>query len=124
MPWKVKGQNASRYLPSQTRSPSKLSPVRERNENAKKRWNNLRQKVKRMTNIQRNIRTQGFAQRGRFKVTKPNNRVMLWNNAPPGLYFLRNPQQKGRFFVENVGYVPFRHKNNVKRVARALSSAS
>jgi hypothetical protein len=35
-------------------------------------WNRLRQAVKRRSQMQRNIRTKGFAKRGRFTVSGPS----------------------------------------------------
>jgi hypothetical protein len=62
----VKGQTPRQYRPSSTRRASGLSPVNEARENARKRWNKLRQAVKARSQIQRNIRTKGYAKRGRF----------------------------------------------------------
>lgn len=116
----IKGQTPREYRPSATRRASGLSPINEGN--ARKRWNKLRQSVKARSQMQRNIRTHGFAKRGRFTVTNssPPKRkspvknspqkqaVSLWRNTTPGLYFVSQPYKKGRFTIENIhGFVPF-----------------
>lgn len=63
----IKGQTPRQYRPSATRRASSLSPIIE-NSNARKRWNLLRKAVKRMSQMERNIRTKGYAKRGRFTV--------------------------------------------------------
>jgi hypothetical protein len=117
----IKGQHPYMYRPSATRRASGLSPINERRENARRRWNKLRQSVKRASQIQRNIRTKGFATRGRFTVRKASppkkkGEVSLWKNTPPGVYFMSMPYRKGRFTVENIrGFVPFPKKKTPKR---------
>ena len=117
----IKGQTPCRYRPSATRRPSGLSPVNEARENAQKRWNKVRQAVKARSQIQRNIRTKGFAKRGRFTVRNAsppkkksppkNSSVSLWRNTAPGIYFVSMPYKSGRFKVENIhGFVPFPKK--------------
>ena len=108
------GHTPRQYRPSSTRRASGLSPVNEARENARKRWNKLRQAVKARSQIQRNIRTKGYAKRGRFveKNSSPTKKkspsVTSWRNTPAGIYFLGQPTQKGRFKVENIkGFVPF-----------------
>lgn len=123
MGWTVKGQPARQYRPSKTRRASGLSPIKETRENAVRRWNLLRQSVKRRSQIQRNIRTKGSATRGRFTMrqTSPPKKkgtpaVSLWKNTPPGVYFLGGPYKKGRFTVENIkGFVPWPKKSSPKR---------
>jgi hypothetical protein len=67
---------------------------------------------KKAASIERNIKQQGYAKRGRFTV-KPapapkSNNVMQWKNAPPGIYFVTAPVKKGRFKVETItGFVPY-----------------
>ncbi len=115
----IKGQIPRLYRPSATRRPSKLSPINEQT-NAQKKWNRLRQAVKRSSQIQRNIRTKGFAKRGRFTIRnasppKKNSppRVSLWKNTPNGVYFVSQPYRKGRFTVENIhGFVPMPPKKS------------
>jgi len=119
----IKGQLPHEYRPSATRRASGLSPISEGN--ARKRWNKLRQAVKARSQIQRNIRTKGSAKRGRFTVknaSPPKNKsppkwgVMLSKNKPPGIYFVSQPYQKGRFKIENIhGFVPFPKNSNQKR---------
>ena len=119
MPYTFKGQNLRTYRPSLTRPPSGLSPVAEGRENARRRWNRLRQSVMRRVQMQRNIRTSGHARRGRFTVRaspspSPRRRspqATLWRNAPPGIYFVSFPYKKGRFTVENIySYVNIKPK--------------
>ena len=110
MPHTIKGQYPGQYRPSKSRKPSGLSPVNESRENAQRRWNRLRQAVKRFSQIQRNLRTKGAVKRGRFTIKKasPNKKsasppgAVLWKNVAPGVYFLSYPYQKGRFTVENI----------------------
>lgn len=113
----IKGQSPRLYRPSVTRRASGLSPINELS-NAQKRWARLRQAVKRSSQMQRNIRTKGFAKRGRFTVTrsppkkKSPPRVSLWKNAAPGIYFVSSPYTRGRFTVENIrGFVPLKQSN-------------
>lgn len=56
MPHLFKGQSPRQYRPSATRRASGLSPINEKSENAKKRWNVLRQSVKRYTQSLRNAK--------------------------------------------------------------------
>lgn len=106
----IKGQRPYEYRPSATRRASGLEPINE------SRWNKLRQQIKSVVRLERNIRTKGSAVRGRFKVKnvsppKRNNRVMLSKNKPPGIYFVSQPYTRGRFKVENIyGFVPFPKK--------------
>ena len=121
----IKGQWPHMYRPSATRRASGLSPINEGRENARRRWNRLRQSVKRASQIQRNIRTKGSAIRGRFtmrsvsppkKSPKNQSAVSLWKNTPPGVYFLSVPYKKGRFTVENIkGFVPWPKKSSPRR---------
>ena len=118
----IKGQTPRQYRPSSTRPPSGLSPVNEGSENDRRRWNRLRQVVKRRSQMQRNIRTKGHAIRGRFKVTqspprkKSPSRVSAWKNTAPGVYFLSAPFQRGRFTFENIyTYIPFPKKKSPRR---------
>jgi hypothetical protein len=116
----IKGQS-----PSATRRVSSLSPINERSENAMKRWNKLRQSVKRTSQIKRNIRTKGFAKRGRFTLrntsppkrkSPPKQSVSMWKNTAPGVYFVSQPYRRGRFKVENIhGFVPFPKKKSPMR---------
>ena len=117
----IKGQTPRQYRPSATRRVSGLSPVNEKS-NAQKRWNRLRLDVKRAAQIQRNIRTKGYAKRGRFTVKaaspkrKSPPRVTMWKNTDPGLYFVSQPYRRGRFNVENIhGFVPFPKKKSPRR---------
>jgi hypothetical protein len=105
----IKGQTPRQYRPSSTRRASGLSPVNEARENARKRWNKLRQAVKARSQIQRNIRTKGHAKRGRFVMKNASPpKVTLWRNTPPGIYFMNQSNQKGRFKVATIkGFVPF-----------------
>lgn len=64
----VKGQSPYKYRPSVTRRASGLSSIIEGRENALQHWNKLRKYVNAISRMQRNIRTKGFAKRGRFKV--------------------------------------------------------
>jgi hypothetical protein len=106
----IKGQRPSEYRPSATRRASGLTPINE------SRWNKLRQQIKSIVRLERNIRTKGSATRGRFKVkntspVKKNNSVMLNKNKPPGLYFVGQPYKRGRFKIENIyGFVPYPKK--------------
>lgn len=117
----IKGQRPNEYRPSATRRASGLSPINEGN--ARKRWNKLRQAVKARSMIQRNIRTKGFARRGRFTVRnassppkKKSPSVSMWKNTAPGIYFVSQPYTRGRFKVENIqGFVPFPKKSSPKR---------
>jgi pyruvate dehydrogenase complex dehydrogenase (E1) component len=120
----IKGQLPHMYRPSTTRRVSGLSPINERRENARRRWNSLRQTVKRASQIQRNIRTLGYAKRGRFTVRNsspkksPKNKsaVSMWKHASPGVYFMSQPYMKGRFTVENIkGFVPWPKKKSPRR---------
>ena len=114
----IKGQTPREYRPSATRRASGLSPINESRENALKRWNKLRQQIKSVTRLERNIRTKGTAVRGRFTVknaspTKKKNtpKVSLWKNTTPGIYFVTQPYKRGRFKIENIyGFVPFPKK--------------
>jgi hypothetical protein len=115
----IKNQRPYEYRPNATRRASGLERVNESNENAVKRWNKLRQQIKSMVRLERNIRTKGSAIRGRFKMTNPKKtsptkntqRVTLWKNTPPGVYFMSQPYKKGRFVIENIhGFVPFPSK--------------
>lgn len=111
----IKGQRPSEYRPSATRRASGLEPVNESRENAMKHWNKLRQRIKSMVRLERNIRTKGVATRGRFKVRNASpakkkspakNSVMLNKNKPPGVYFVSQPYTRGRFKAENIyGFV-------------------
>jgi hypothetical protein len=106
----IKGQRPSEYRPSATRRASGLTPINE------SRWNKLRQQIKSIVRLERNIRMKGSATRGRFKVkntspVKKNNSVMLNKNKPPGLYFVGQPYKRGRFKIENIyGFVPMPKK--------------
>ena len=106
----IKGQRPSEYRPSATRRASGLTPINE------SRWNKLRQQIKSIVRLERNIRAKGSATRGRFKVkntspVKKNNSVMLNKNKPPGLYFVGQPYKRGRFKIENIyGFVPYPKK--------------
>ena len=106
----IKGQRPSEYRPSATRRASGLTPINE------SRWNKLRQQIKSIVRLERNIRIKGSATRGRFKVkntspVKKNNSVMLNKNKPPGLYFVGQPYKRGRFKIENIyGFVPYPKK--------------
>jgi len=121
----IKGQTPRQYRPSATRRASGLSPINEGRENALKRWNKLRQAVKRRSQIQRNIRTKGAAKRGRFTVrnasppkrkSPPKQSVSMWKNTAPGVYFVSQPYRLGRFKVENIhGFVPFPKKKSPTR---------
>ena len=115
---KIKDQSPRHYRPSATRRPSGLSPINERS-NAQKRWNKLRQSVKRISQIQRNIRAKGVAKRGRFttrnasqpKRKSPLGKVSMWETTSPGIYFVSQPYRRGRFKIENIhGFVPFPKK--------------
>ena len=116
----IKGQRPSEYRPSATRRASGLEPINESRENALKRWNKLRQQIKSVVRLERNIRAKGFATRGRFKVrnvsppkkvSPPKQSVMLSRNKPPGVYFVSQPYKRGRFKIENIyGFVPFPKK--------------
>jgi hypothetical protein len=116
----IKGQWPHQYRPSATRRASGLETINESRENALKRWNKLRQKIKSMVRIERNIRTKGSAVRGRFtvknaspskRVSPPKQSVMLNRNKPPGVYFVSWPYKRGRFKIENIyGFVPFPKK--------------
>jgi hypothetical protein len=116
----IKGQTPREYRPSATRRASGLEPVNESRKNTVKRWNKLRQQIKSMVRLDRNIRTKGVAARGRFKVrnvspAKKNSpakhSVMLNKNKPPGVYFMSQPYKRGRFKVENIyGFVPLPKK--------------
>lgn len=108
----IKGQTPREYRPSATRRASGLETINE------SRWNKLRQQIKSVTRLERNIRTKGTAVRGRFTVknaspTKKNNtpKVSLWKNTTPGIYFVTQPYKRGRFKIENIyGFVPFPKK--------------
>lgn len=115
----IKGQSPRRYRPSVNRRKTGLSPVNEARENAIKRWNRLRNSIKRQLQIQRNIRTKGAAKRGRFTIRNatppkrksPAGSVSMWKNTAPGVYFTSMPRRKGRFTVENIhGFVAFPKK--------------
>lgn len=110
----IKGQTPREYRPSATRRASGLETINESRENALKRWNKLRQQIKSVTKLERNIRTKGSAVRGRFTVknsspSKKNTpKVSLWKNTTPGIYFVTQPYKRGRFKIENIyGFVPF-----------------
>ena len=105
----IKGQRPSEYRPSATRRASGLAPINE------SRWNKLRQQIKRVVRLERNIRAKGSATRGRFKVKNASpprkNSVMLNKNKPPGVYFMSQPYKRGRFKIENIyGFVPYPKK--------------
>lgn len=105
----TKGQRPGQYRPSTTRRVSGLTPVNESRENALKRWNKLRNQIKSMVRLERNIRSKGVATRGRFRVSNSANspKVTQWKNTKPGVYFVSQPYNKGRFKVENIyGFVP------------------
>ncbi len=114
----IKGQAPYKYRPSTNRRPSSLAPVNESRENAMKRWNKVRQYIKSVTQLQRNIRAKGVATRGRFRVknsspVKKNNSLVTtqWKNSPAGIYFLSQPYKGGRFNFANLhGFVPFPNK--------------
>ncbi len=121
----IKGQTPRQYRPSATRRPSGLSPINEGSSPARRRWARLRQAVKKSSQIRRNIRTKGYAKRGRFTVrnasppkkkTPSPPRVSLWKNTPNGIYFVSQPYRKGRFTIENIyGFVPMPKKSPPKR---------
>jgi len=116
----TKGQRPGEYLPRSTRRASGLERINESRENAAKHWNKLRQHIKSMARLERNIRSKGVATRGRFNVRNPSppkkksppkNSVMQNKNKPPGVYFMSQPYKRGRFNVENIyGFVPFPKK--------------
>jgi hypothetical protein len=111
----IKGQRPREYRPSSTRRASGLSPVREPSEKALKLWNKLRKHIKTNLQIERSIRTKGFATRGRFNVRSPTRtntpKVTQWKNTAPGIYFVTQPYTKGRFKIENIyGFVPMPSK--------------
>jgi hypothetical protein len=114
----IKGQAPYKYRPSTNRRPSSLAPVNESRENAMKRWNKVRQYIKSVTQLQRNIRAKGVATRGRFRVknsspVKKNNPLVTtqWKNSPAGIYFMGPPRNEGRFRVTRIhGFVPFPNK--------------
>jgi hypothetical protein len=114
----IKGQWPHQYRPSATRRASGLETINESRENALKRWNKLRQQIKSVTRLERNIRTKGSAVRGRFTVknaspSKKKNtpKVSLWKNTTPGIYCVTQPYKRGRFKIENIyGFVPFPKK--------------
>jgi hypothetical protein len=58
----IKGQTPREYRPSATRRASGLETIRE------SLWNKVRQQIKSIVKLERNIRAKGFATRGRFKV--------------------------------------------------------
>jgi hypothetical protein len=113
----IKGQTPREYRPSATRRASGLESINESRENAVKRWNKLRQHIKSMIRLERNIRANGTATRGRFtvrnasppkKTSPPKQSVMLSKNKPPGIYFVSQPYKRGRFKIEDIyGFVPF-----------------
>jgi hypothetical protein len=112
----IKGQTPREYRPSATRRASGLSPINEGRENARRRWNRLRQSVKRASQIQRNIRTKGSAKRGRFTMKniappkKKSPSVSVWRNTAPGIYIVSQPYRRGRFKVETIhNFVPFKN---------------
>lgn len=96
------------YRPSTTRRASGLERINESNENWKKAVNRLK--------IDREIRTKGFAIRGRFRVSnssppvrKNATKVTLLKNTTPGIYFMGQPYSRGRFKIENIyGFVPIK----------------
>ena len=108
----IKGQTPREYRPSTTRRASGLEPINESRENALKRWNKLRQHIKSMIRLERNIRATGTATRGRFKVRnasppKSTLKASLWKNTTPGIYFVSQPYKRGRFKIEDIyGFVP------------------
>jgi hypothetical protein len=92
--------------------------VNEARENARRRWNKLRQAVQTASRIQRNIKVKGLARRGRFSVknssppkkkSPPKLTATLWKNTSPGIHFFKGiPYKKGRFTFHNVqGFVPW-----------------
>ena len=104
----TKGQRPGQYRPSTTRRVSGLSPINESRENIRKRWNTLVKEIKSSLKLERNIRAKGAATRGRFRVTNSANspKVTQWKNTKPGVYFVSQPYNKGRFKLENIyGFV-------------------
>jgi len=114
----IKNQDPRKYRPSATRRASGLESVKESRENALKRWNKVRQQIKSMVRLERNIRAKGVATRGRFRVsnsTPPKRtnspKVTHHNNSKPGIYFVGWPKKIGRFTViNNYGFVPMPKK--------------
>lgn len=103
---RIKGQKPGTYRPSIGRkNAGGLKTVRENNNpNAMRRWNVLRQAVKRGTSG-----VKGRFTVGRLSPPKNNFKVTQWNREPPGLYFLsiNSPYRRGRFNISNVRYLPF-----------------
>ena len=115
----IKGQTPREYRPSATRRASGLSPIRESNENARKRWRRVIQRIKTGLKIERNIRAKGTATRGRFTVrntSPPKSKVSLRPYSEPGVYFVTWPYKRGRFKIENIyGFVPMpKRRTNAK----------
>ena len=102
----IKGQSPYKYRPSATRRASGLETI------AESRWNKLRKQIKKIVQLERNIRARGFATRGRFTVRNASPpSVMLNKNKPHGIYFVSQPYKRGRFKIENIyGFVPFPKK--------------
>lgn len=119
----IKGQSPYKYRPSTNRRPSSLTPVNESRENATKRWNKVRQYLKSVAHLERNIRAKGVATRGRFRVknsspVKKNNSLVTtqWKNSAAGIYVLSQPYKRGRFKFENIrGFVPYPKKRTTAK---------
>jgi hypothetical protein len=88
----IKNQPPYKYRPSATRRVSGLNSINESRENAVKLWNKLRQYLKSSMKIERNIRTKGFATRGRFNVSKESPSPKKKNKSP-------EVYKRGRFKV-------------------------
>ena len=88
----IKGQSPYKYRPSATRRVSGLNSINESRENALKRWNKLRQYIKSTMKLERNIRTKGFATRGRFKMSNASPSPKKKNKSP-------EVYKRGRFRV-------------------------
>jgi hypothetical protein len=89
----IKGQLTRNYRPSATRRVSGLQAINESRENAVKRWNKLRQYLKSIARLERNIRTKGVANRGRFRFR---------NISPPKKKSPSQPYKRGRFRFQNI----------------------
>lgn len=89
----IKGQGTREYRPSATRRASGLASINEARENAVKRWNKLRQYLKSIARLERNIRTKGVATRGRFRFR---------NISPPKKKSPGQPYKRGRFRFQNI----------------------
>ena len=116
----IKGQSPYKYRPSTNRRPSSLATVNESRENAMKRWNKVRQYIKSVSQLQRNIRAKGAATRGRFRVKNSSPVKTLvttqWKNSAAGIYFLSQPYNRGRFSVANIrGFVPYPKKRTTAK---------